>query len=84
MPSDKDDVYSIIKYDCVFCNPSNLIKKSVVTKGNYINNEKFHKAEDKFFNYYISSSKSKISENLNNTAEEKEASYELSPFNPYS
>jgi hypothetical protein len=97
MPSGKDGNYSITKCDCVFCNPNNLIKESVVkleilssykninliTKGNYINNENFQKAAYKFFNYYISSSSSKKIENLNNT-DEKDSFYELSIFNPYS
>ena len=97
IPSGKEGSNSIAKCDCVFCNPSKLIKESVVnfeilssykniniiTKGNYINNEKFQKATYKFFNYYISTSSSKNIENLSNTDEEY-FSYDLSSFNPYS
>ena len=97
MPTGKDGNYSITKCDCVFCNPSKLIKESIVkfeilssykniniiTKGNYLNNEKFQKAAYKFFNYYISSSPLQGNENISNT-EEKDSSYDLSSFNPYS
>ena len=97
MPSGKDKNYSIIKCDCVFCNPSNLIKESVVkfeilssykninsiTKGNYIKNEHFQKAAYKFFNYFISTSSSKNIENISHS-DEKDPSYDLSIFNFYS
>jgi len=95
MPRGKDGYYPNTKCDCAFCNPSHLIKESVVkleilssykninkiTNGHYINNEKFQKAAYKFFNYYISSSSSINNES---NSEEKDSSYDLSSFNPYS
>ena len=97
MSGSKNDNSEFTKCKCLFCNPSKLTKESIVNfeilasykninlmaKGNYIKNEKFQKATQKFVNYYFVSSLTKKRENINNIDDE-ESSYDFSSFNSYS